>query len=40
MYLSESGSNAMIWTLQMRVQDVMGASVRMGPGLGVGAGLN
>lgn len=40
MYPSESGSNAMTWTLQTRVQDVMGALVRMGLGLGVGAGLN
>lgn len=40
MYPSESGSSAMTWTLPTRVQDVMGALVRMGPGLGVGVGLN
>lgn len=39
MHLNESGSNAITWTLQTRVQDVTCARVR-GVGLGVGVGLN
>lgn len=32
MYPNESGSNAITWTLQTRVRDVMGALVRLGGG--------